>query len=54
MEYTVRVEPRAKWACFNKDDTFYEVNIIDLEDDEIQDALNEAVMLHTEESTEGE
>lgn len=54
MEYTVRVEPRAKWACFNKDDICYEVNIIDLEDDEIQDALNEAVMIHNTQITEGE
>jgi hypothetical protein len=54
MEYTVRVEPKAKWACFNKDDKYYEVNIIDLENDEIQDALSEAVILHNIESTEGE
>lgn len=54
IEYNLRVDPKAKWACFNKDDKYYEVNIIDLENDEIQDALNEAIVNHAIDLSEGE
>lgn len=54
IEYQIRKEPKAEWACFSKDEKYYEVNIIDLENDEIQDALNEAIVNHTIDLSEGE
>jgi hypothetical protein len=54
IEYQIRKEPKAEWACFSKGYKYYEVNIIDLENDEIQDALNEAIVSHTIDLSEGE
>jgi hypothetical protein len=49
MEYTVREEPKAKWACFLKDNVEYEVNIIDVPDNEVQETLLNAIELFNEE-----
>lgn len=49
MEYTVREEPKAKWACFSKGNIEYEVNIIDVPDDEVQETLLNAIELFNEE-----